>query len=301
VIDLRSRTLWVRPDSMANVEAARATDPIQSRILTEIGKIPSAVWLTGSSTGSWVDSMLDKAGDQLATFVVYNIPNRDVGGDSAGGAADVASYTAWARQLAAGIQGRVCEVVIEPDSLTQIGRLSAGGQQSRYACLNAAVDAFVEAGAVVWIDVGDSGWVQEDDMAEAATRAGVHRAAGTASNVSHFRWLKDEDAFNVRILELLGNPDLRYIVDTSRCGRGPYKPRPGEDEDIGWRNPVEIVGLGPRPTVRRSTVHYPRSAGLRWIKGVCSSDGGEIPAGKYHRDQTNRLYHRANPKMPVVW
>lgn len=315
MIDIRSKTLWNPPDSLAAKQAAfdATTNPVRAEMMRELAAVPSAVWLTGSSTGGWVDSMLDRAGDQLPVFVAYNIPNRDLGSYSAQGApVSEAAYRGWVDGLADGIQGRLCLVVLEPDALAMMlddqrkssPKLDQAGRDVRYRCLGHAIDVFTAAGALVELDGGDSGWFagRSDDMAEALDRAGVRRARGFATNVSHFRTTKAEHAYAREIRAHLGG-DVRYVVDTSRSGRGPYSPKPGEDSRIGWCNPPDM-GFGPRPTLKLSPSGYPGCDGHLWVKGPIASDGtreGAPEAGKPYPEAAVRMYHLANPKLPVVW
>jgi len=55
---------------------------------------PTSIWLTGGTQDEvykQVKTVLTDAGSKLVAFVVYNIPHRDNGGASAGGAADQAA------------------------------------------------------------------------------------------------------------------------------------------------------------------------------------------------------------------
>jgi endoglucanase len=306
VIDLRSRTLWVPPDTLQAKQAVldATSNPIRAAMMRELAKLPTAVWLTGSSTGSWVASMLDKAGDQFAVFVVYNCPMRDLGSYSGGGATSATAYRGWVDGIASGIKGRLCGAVLEPDGTAMAPRMTAAARAERYACIAYAVDVLTAAGALVWIDAADSGWYagRADEMAEALVACGVQRARGFATNCAHFRRTADEHAYARELRALIGG-DPRYVVDTSRCGRGPYSPKPGESSQTGWCNPPG-AGYGPRPTLKLSTSAYPGCDGHLWLKGLIASDGsreGAPDAGKPYPENAVRMYHLANPKLPVVW
>jgi len=69
---------------------------------------PQAVWLTGDTpaqTAATVTSTLREANFQRAIplFVLYNIPGRDCGSYSAGGAENTADYEAWIDAVASAI------------------------------------------------------------------------------------------------------------------------------------------------------------------------------------------------------
>jgi endoglucanase len=302
-VNLRTRRLWVNPDTQAAQQARdwRTSNPAGAKIMDQIAAVPCATWLTTSSTGGWVDSMLDKAGDEIALFVAYNIPARDLSAYSAGGATSEGAYRSWCDNLASGIQGRPCIVALEPDSLPHAPRMSTAMRDERFRCLNYAIDRFVGAGAYVFMDVGDHGWVRAEAMADAARRAGVERAHGVISNVAHFRFVKDEDVFCNAILDRLAVPHLRYLVDSSRAGRGPREVRPGEEAAAGWASP-DNAGYGARPTLRRTGAAVVRSAGLVWCKQI-GSDGereGAPKAGQPFPQYGVRLWYRALPRFPAI-
>lgn len=305
MIDLRTRTLWVPPDTLQAKQAAldAASNPVRSRMMGELAKLPTAVWLTGSSTGSYVDSLLDKAGDAFVVFVVYFAPMRDLGSYSGGGATSAPAYRGWIDGIASGLHGRLCGFVIEPDGTSMAPRMTEAARAERYDCIGYAVDALTAAGGLAWIDAGDNGWISDRPaMAEALIRCGVRRGRGFATNVAHFRRAADEHAYARELRALIGG-DPRYVVDTSRCGRGPYSPLPGESSQTGWCNPPG-AGYGPRPSLKLSTTSYPGCDGHLWIKGLIASDGsreGAPDAGKPYPENAVRMYHRAVPKLPVVW
>ena len=51
-------------------------------------------------------------------LAVYEIPNRDCGGASAGGAPDLSSYDDWVHNFAAGLGSGQVIIVLEPDSVS---------------------------------------------------------------------------------------------------------------------------------------------------------------------------------------
>ena len=52
-------------------------------------------------------------------LVAYNIPNRDCGQYSSGGAEDEDAYRSFVQQMADGIGGTKSVVILEPDALAQ--------------------------------------------------------------------------------------------------------------------------------------------------------------------------------------
>lgn len=312
VVSLRDKTLWVNPNTLATEQAEKLKDsnPAASKILNVLGKIPTALWVgpwnpwTGD-TGAEVDKILDKAAGQLVVFVIYNIPNRDLGNYSSGGAAKTSEYKEFIDKFSSGIQGRQCVVIAEPDALPHTRKMSGDALAQRYECLNYLVDKVSAAGGLVYLDVGDSGWCTPDEMVSASVKAGILRAQGIVSNVAHYRTVKNEHIFCRAIIEKIKkehNVSLGYFIDSGRAGRGPYDLRPGEASDTAWCNNPD-AGIGARPALRLNTSVYPGCQGLIWCKGVLASDGereGAPKAGQPYVAQAIRLYWRANPPFPPL-
>src|SRR5690606_1402950 len=100
---------------------ASAEDPSEAQLLAKIAAQPQASWF-----GSWnadieivVDNHVDAAerAGELPLLVAYNVPNRDCGQYSAGGASDAKAYLEWIEAFARGIGDRRAAVVLEPDAL----------------------------------------------------------------------------------------------------------------------------------------------------------------------------------------
>ena len=141
-----NRSLFSLPWNPATAQAAAwsATRPADAALMARMGNTPTAAWFGGWNTNveSDVSSVvsLANATNAMPTLVAYNIPSRDCGSYSAGGAANAAAYTTWIDNFAAGIGNGRAAVVLEPDALAGIDCLDADGQASRYALLSHAVD-----------------------------------------------------------------------------------------------------------------------------------------------------------------
>lgn len=306
-IDLKTKTLWVNPNGAAKIQADkwRSSNPAGAKIFDVLATIPSANWIGDWSDTDDVSSILDKVGDQLTTLVVYNIPQRDLGSYSAGGAPSASAYKTWIDSVADGIKNRFCLIVLEPDALAMISRMDDKGQAERYDCLNYAVDKLVATGAYVYVDAGDSGWSNPTTMSDLLIKAGVLKTRGLASNVAHFRTTKNEHIYGAEIcakIKMSHGIDLHYILDTGRNGNGPYEVKPGMSSQMGWCNPPN-AGFGLRPTLKINKVVYPYCDALLWIKGL-SSDGsreGAPPAGSSYPEQVIRMYWQARPAFPIIF
>lgn len=222
-------------------------------------------------------------------FVTYAIPNRDCGNHSAGGFGTGAEYRAWVDTVAAGLRGSRAVVVVEPDALLHLDR--CGDRNERTALLRYSVDAYVAAGAEVYLDAASSnsfGWSAEQlrEMALRLRAAGVDRAAGFSTNVSNFQRTDHEVAYGTYLSALLGG--AAFVVDTSRNGAGPLA---GPDGTV-WCNP-DGRALGPAPAA--TGTGGPHVANL-WIKTVGRSDGtcnGGPAAGAYWESYALGLAARA--------
>ena len=97
--------------------------------------VPRAVWLTGgtpSDVQGQVRSTVRaaraaRAAGTVPVLVAYDIPGRDCGHYSAGGAADLASYEAWTDGFAAGLGQDKAIVLVEPSRSTD--RLTANARR----------------------------------------------------------------------------------------------------------------------------------------------------------------------------
>lgn len=268
-----SRELYVDPDSSAKRQADewRKDRPGDAAQMDKIATRPQAFWF-----GEWsgdvrtaVARVVDAAGGSIPVLVAYNIPGRDCGGHSAGGA-QAGAYREWIRGFAEGIGDRNAIVVLEPDALAGMDCLSASGRSERIGLLREAVtELAARPGAEVYLDAGHSRWHPVREAARRLRDAGVARAAGFSLNVSNFNRTADEVAYGKRVSSRIGG--ARFVIDTGRNGAGP-------DPSGEWCNPPGRA-LGDAPTLRtgRSVV-----AAYLWVKRPGESDGscnGGPPAG----------------------
>jgi endoglucanase len=266
----------------------RVTD---AALLTKAASGGAARWLGPADGTTAVRAYATAAttAGRTPVLVTYAIPNRDCGSYSAGGFPTAAGYRAWVDSVAAGLRGSRAVVVVEPDALLHLDR--CGNRDERLALLRYSVEAYVAAGAEVYLDAASSnsfGW-SADQLREMALRlraAGVDRAAGFATNVSNFQRTDHEVAYGTYLSALLGG--AAFVVDTSRNGAGPL----AGPEGTVWCNP-EGRALGPAPAA--TGTGGPHVANL-WIKTVGRSDGtcnGGPAAGTYWESYALGLAARA--------
>jgi endoglucanase len=206
--------------------AGRAAD---ADLIQQIADQPTAIWLgewTPDVTGT-VRSVTQRAASasEIALFAVYNVPGRDCGAYSAGGAS-VDSYLAWVQRVADGVApDAVAWFIVEPDALAQLG--GCDGQGDRAGLLAQAARILDEGGGRVFVDVGHSRWNSAQTMAERLEMVGIEHVAGFATNTSNYHATADEVAWGTELAGLIGLP---FITDTSRNGNG-------ATSDGEWCNP----------------------------------------------------------------
>lgn len=204
-----------------------------------------------------------KAQNQTPVFVQYNIPNRDKGGGSAGGAATVEAYAASCEKNAAAIGDAPAVVIIEPDALAlglDPSTVKRALEIYRAHCPNARL----------YLDAGNCAWLSVDDAANKLLQAGIKEADGFSLNVSGFQWTNDSTAYGDKIVAALAQRDpslasKQFVVDTSRNGNGTGVDENGHDT---WGDPVRAKNGGPIMNGPLPTTHTgdPHCAAFLWVK-----------------------------------
>lgn len=274
--------LYVNPNGSAARAAATERDPDVRAILDRLASIP-----TGFSVGEWFGDRVTEsvagvtraaaAADRVAVLQIYALPSRDIGaGFSAGGMPDAEAYRAFTAQVVAGIGSGPTVIILEPDSLGQMGDLDPERQQERYQLLNEAVDAYTALpNAWVYLDGTHCGWIPTELNAQRLLRAGMGRAQGFFTNVANFQPTGAELWRAHRISQLTGG--AHFVIDIGRNGAGPFtRAVPNR-----WCNPPDRA-LGAEPTRRTDS---PLADAYLWVKQPGSSDGtcgrGNPPAGTF--------------------
>jgi endoglucanase len=249
---------------------------------------PTAMWLNGSTpdvaAAVRTRAAAAEAAGAVPVFVAYDIPQRDCGSYSAGGAGSAEAYRAWIRAVAAGLAGRRAAVVLEPDALAGMDCLSPADRARRLELLRDAVVVLgAEPGVSVYLDGGHARWQPAAEMAARLRDAGVADAQGFALNVSNFVASGESASYGAQVAELTGGK--HFVIDTSRNGLGPA---PGGE----WCNPAGRA-LGRRPS---SSTGVSRQDADLWIKVPGESDGtcnGGPFAGAWWPDYALGLAQRA--------
>jgi endoglucanase len=269
--------LYVDPASAAKrqADAWRRSRPSDAELMDRIASQPVAQWLGGWNVDigrDVADAVSRITGSRsLPVFVAYNIPGRDCGQYSAGGANGSNAYKSWIRDFANGIGNRRAVVILEPDALAGMSCLSQPLQQERLNLIHDAVRVLKSHGAAVYIDAGHARWVAPPEIANRLNRAGIADADGFSLNISNFLANSVNIAYGTEVSRRVGGK--HFIIDTSRNGQGATNAG-------NWCNPTG-QRVGSSPTTRTGN---PLVDAFLWIKTPGESDGtcgGGPAAGKW--------------------
>lgn len=258
-------------------------NPAETEIRTKIADQPGGRWF-----GNWSGDIRQAvssytaaadAEDKLPILVAYNIPGRDCGGHSGGGAGSPAAYRDWIAKFADGIGSRPAVVVVEPDALAQLDCMPESQRQVRIDLLKYAVNQFATKNTNTWtyMDGGNANWIEAGEMARRLRLVDVGKIRGFALNTSNYYTTSESVTKGNAIKSALGGAG-EFVVDTSRNGNGSN----GE-----WCNPAG----------RKLGVPSQVGGGadlLLWLKVPGDSDGDcgigkGIPAGTFSPTLANRL------------
>ncbi len=281
---------YVDPDSNPAVWVRdHPSDPDATAIRTKIAEQAGGRWF-----GNWSGDIQQAvsayttaadAADKLPILVAYNIPGRDCGGDSSGGAGSPEAYQTWISQFADGIGDRPAIVIIEPDALAQLDCIPADVQQTRLDLLKYAVNQFATKNPNTWayMDGGNATWIEAGEMARRLQAVEVGKIRGFALNTSNYQTTAASVAKGNAIRGAL-NSNAQFVIDTSRNGNGP-------DDQNNWCNPP---GRKLGDTSRDGSHISGTVDALLWIKVPGDSDGNcglgtDIPAGTFSPMLANHL------------
>ncbi|HEY2161347.1 MAG TPA: glycoside hydrolase family 6 protein [Solirubrobacteraceae bacterium] len=259
---------YVNPESNAARTEALWRAHGRTGDASAVGKIarrPQAIWFgdwNGPDPSSAVRAVVGSArgAGALPVLVAYDIPGRDCGGYSRGGAGSAGAYRSWIDGIARGIGSGPAVVILEPDAIPELDCMTQADQRTTLSLLSYAVARLSSRGTSVYLDAGNRGWQPPEVIAARLRNAGVARARGFSLNVSNFDWTSSEEQYGNRISALTGGK--HFVIDTSRNGRGPAS-------SSAWCNPPGR-GLG-RPAT--NATGDPLADALFWIKVPGESDG----------------------------
>ncbi|MER6030376.1 glycoside hydrolase family 6 protein [Streptomyces sp. NPDC001851] len=263
---------WVNPDGTAARQLAayaKSGKKSEAEQIRKIAEQPVGEWIGPENPENEARGFTEAAekSDRTALLVLYNIPHRDCGQYSRGGAADGNAYRAWIDGVARGIGDRPAMVVLEPDAVLHLvdGCTPAQFREERYDLLKGAIATLKSLkNTKVYLDAGNAGWGHPDQIYQPLQQAGVDRADGFAVNVSNFYSTQDSTGYGKQLSAKVGGK--HFVIDTSRNGNGPYT---GGDPAQRWCNPPDRA-LGETPTTRTAD---PLVDAYLWVKRPGESDG----------------------------
>jgi endoglucanase len=258
------------------LDLLRHRDTRDALLVARLESIPRAVWFTSGTPGQVrrdVQRTMALAAFERAVpvLVAYDLPFRDCGQYSAGGAKSTAEYLQWIDGLAQGIGSAPAVVILEPDGLGLVpnegctvspGDLAAAGladqaaaQAARYAQLNAAVDRLEHQPKVgVYLDATHPAWLNTGDAASRLVRAGVQRADGFFVNVSNFQYTQNATYYGTWISDCIAYATSVSPGDYGNCINQYYNGGPdsnwagaGLDTHQIWRDGPVTFGVAPEP------------------------------------------------------
>lgn len=260
-------------------------DQANAQLIEKVAQGTVSIWLTNSDINATVQTVKNRLAEVgkesgTAVFVVYNIPNRDCGSYSGGGASNYGAYQAWLGAIAKAIGDAPAFVIFEPDTLPQ--SCMRPWDEVKKAVLS------IKNGtkARVYIDMGHAKWKSVDEAAMLLGMAGIESADGFSLNVSNF--IDDQTSIKYG-QDIKAKVKKNFVIDSSRNGKG-SGPGMGEDQ---WCNPPGR-GLGKMPSTATGVEGLDA---YLWIKNPGESDGtcrGNPPAGQYKRELALELARNAN-------
>ena len=280
-----SYPFWV--NDFDRVKDHRLTHPSVAKIFDQ----PVAFWY-GAKKNKNANKNLDKSLKRLLKrtlpalpyFVLYNLPNRDIGQYSKGGASDATEYILFLQEFCRGIKDHSPIIIYEPDALPHTTHMTATEAQYRINLMKEGINVITEeSNALVYVDIGHSNWLDPKEAAELIQSVSNDRVRGFSVNVSNYRSTKESIEWALKICEY--NKNWNFVIDTSRNGNGPH----GND----WCNPPGRH-VGEVPTCNTGEE---KCDAFLWIKIPGESDGtanGGPRAGKFWPEMATELIKDIN-------
>ncbi|MEA2676722.1 MAG: endoglucanase [Chloroflexota bacterium] len=178
--------------------------------ISAMAAVPQAVWFTEgtpSEVGAYATEIIGAAHDDgsVPVLVAYNVPGRDCGSYSGGGAATGVAYKAWVDAIVDALGQTKAVVIIEPDGLALLpSDCGLPDTYNRLSLLSYAAHAFLDdANALVYMDAGNSNWNPVGLMAERLVAIGVDDVAGFALNVSNFQFTDNSTTYGTWVAKCI--------------------------------------------------------------------------------------------------
>jgi endoglucanase len=219
----------------------------------------TALWAANNDSITEVSNYVKNAGasGSMGVVVAYNIPGRDCGLYSTGGA-DYTGYKTWITKLADTIGTNKVAVILEPDALG----LDCLQNDNTYSLLRYAVDTLT-AKPNIAVYAEASSWVSTDTMSQRLKKIGIEKTNGFSLNTSGYNTTTSMISYGSLLSSKVGGK--HFVIDTSRNGNGPYDPTQSQP----WCNPPgRAIGYYPTTSTGQTNVDA-----YLWIKIPGESDG----------------------------
>lgn len=206
-------------------------------------------------------------------LVLYNLPNRDLGHHSRGGAQNPQEYLNFIQAMSSAVgKKRKPLIVFEPDALPHSTMLSKAKQKRRLNLMKDALQILDDncPEAHVYVDAGHSNWLEPSMAGKLINQVANAGTRGFSVNVSNFRTTEESMAWSLHVSEYTSASN--FVIDTSRNGLGSYGNH--------WCNPPGRA-LGEPPTTKTGN---DLCDAFLWIKIPGESDGrcnGGPRAGRF--------------------
>jgi endoglucanase len=193
--------------------------------VTAMAAVPTAVWFTegtASEVGAYAEEVIAAAQDDgsVPVLVAYNVPGRDCGSYSGGGAPTGAKYREWIDAIVDALGQTTAVVIIEPDGLSLLPAEDCGMPDTygRKSLISYAAHAFLaDANAVVYIDAGNSNWNTVATTASRLHDVGVEDVAGFALNVSNFQYTDNSTVYGTWVAKCIAYGTAVSAGDFENC------------------------------------------------------------------------------------
>lgn len=255
-----------------------------------IFNFPNSIWLTGRPrfkrvVDRSIKRTLARAFPSLPVFVLYAIPNRDLGQHSAGGLSAL-EYLSFCERVAKGIGDSSPILIFEPDALAHVHEMDGGEAADRLDLIVEALDVLRKSKARIYVDIGHSNWLDPVSASDLLTLVEIEKCAGFSINVSNFRETSEAHRWGDSICSMLYSSDSRYVIDTSRNGNGPIE-KVWEPVVSSWCNPPDRA-LGTPATCNTGNKNCDA---YLWVKIPGESDGQEMSIGETRKQpKAGRFY-----------
>ena len=269
---------WV--NNFDRVKDHKITYPLSSKIFEQ----PVSFWY-GERNGKTIEKLdksltrlFNRTAPQLPVLVVYNLPNRDMGHYSKGGANSWSSYMRFLEDFTDGLGDNEVIVIYEPDALPHTTLMSDFEAEWRIKLMKKGLETVTRSNAHVYIDIGHSNWLSPKEAHQLLEKVSNPNVRGFSVNVSNYRTTIESAKWANKICE--HRPNDQYVIDTSRNGNGPH----GNE----WCNPPGRA-LGEPPTCETG---LEKCDAFLWIKIPGESDGkanGGPKAGKFWGEMAEEL------------